>query len=167
MKELSKTDSDNSAIVQIDDHRLDRECIRLPEQILVYSTKMADARANVDERKAELEVCEAEIKKDARKRPEAYGMEKATEGSLTETVLTSPVYQKKLARLNKAKHDQDICYAVVTALEAKKKALSMLVELHATGWHAAPKVSAKGREAVDEMTKRRTHVAIQRRDRRD
>lgn len=143
------------SVVQISENNLDLECIRLPNQYLQWAHKSADAKRDVDERKNQLEVIDAELSKEIRADPGSFGLEKVTEASIASIILTQPRYQKALTRLNNAKHEADLIQAVVWALEHKKRTLTLLVELHGMGYFANPKVSERGREAVENMTKRK------------
>lgn len=142
-------------VVQIDEFNLDKECIRLPSQYLQFAHRSADAKRAVDEAKNALEVVEADLSKRVRDNPGAYGLEKVTESALGAVVLTQPKYQAALQELNKARHESDLSQAVVGALECKKRTLTLLVELHGMGYFASPKISERGREAVDTMMKRK------------
>ena len=143
------------SIVSIDEHHLDKECIRLPSDYLKWSTQSAAKKWEVDRLKAKLEVVQAEIAAAIRRAPEAHGLEKITEASLSAAVLLQERYQKVQARLIDARHDQELTQAVVWALEAKKRSLTLLVELHGMGYFSSPKISEQGREAVERMTKER------------
>jgi len=100
-------------------------------------------------------VIDAELSKEIRADPSSFGLEKVTEASIASIILTNPRYQKAVARLNNAKHQADLTQAVVWALEHKKRTLTLLVELHGMGYFSNPKVSERGREAVENMTKRK------------
>ena len=147
-------------VVQIDEAHLDKECIRLPSDYLKWAHKSADAKRDVDEAKNALEVAEADASRDIRENPARYGLEKVTEKAIGECLATAPSYQAKVRAHIEAKHKAEMVQAVVWALEHKKRTLTLLVELHGMGYFSQPKVSAKGREAVDDMLKknmRRAH----------
>lgn len=145
----------SESIVQINEHHLDRECIQLPSDYLKAANLAADRKRDVDEIKNRLEVVEADLSKEIRSKPEAYGIDKLTETAISQTILTQPRYQKVLARLQRAKHEADLAQALVWALEHKKRTLTLLVELHGMGYFSSPKVSEAGKEAVKAMTMRK------------
>ena len=147
-------DLNSSSVVQIDENKLDKECIRLPSSYLQYAHKAAEAKRDVMELKAELEVVEADLGRRIRDTPGKYGLEKITEAAVAGVILLQPSYQEKLKELHSAQHAQEMAQAVVNALEHKKRSLTLLVELHGMGWFSAPKVSDKGKEAVREMMKK-------------
>jgi hypothetical protein len=149
-------DKDESlSVVQIDEHNLDKECIRLPSDYLKFAHLAADAKRDVDEIKNRLEVVQADLSKEIRAKPEDFGLDKVTETAISSTILTQPRYQKGLGRLQEAKHKADLAQAVVWALEHKKRTLTLLVELHGMGYFSSPKISEAGKQAVEDMTKRK------------
>lgn len=151
-------DNDGSrSVVQIDRNNLDKECVRLPSDYVKYAHIAADAKRDVDELKCHLDVIEADLRKQIRDTPGKFGIEKLTESSLSETVLLQSEYRKKLKELNRARHESEMAQAVVWGLEHKKRTLTLLVELHGMGYFSAPKVSERGREAVQEMTRKKVH----------
>lgn len=143
------------SVVQIDEHNLDKECVRLPSDYLKFSSLAVDAKRDYDDMKNRLEVAHAELAKEIRSNPENYGLEKVTETAVASTVLVQPRYQKALARLQKLKHEADLAQSVVWALEHKKRTLTLLVELFGMGYFSSPKISKQGKEAVMEKTMRR------------
>jgi len=146
---------ESRAVVQIDEHNLDKECVRLPTDYLKYSHVAVDAKRDLEDMKNRLEVIQAELAKGIRANPENYGLEKVTEKAVDMTVLTLPRYQKALARVQTLKHDADLAQAVVWALEHKKRTLTLLVELFGMGYFSSPKISKAGREAVMQKTMQR------------
>lgn len=157
--------SDSISVVEIDEFRLDRECIRLPTDYLRYATRAAEAKRDVVEAKNRLSVVEADLGKHIRDMPGKHGLEKVTEGALKEVILTHKDYKQAVQDYNEAVYESSLADAVVSALEIKKRTLTLLVELHGMSYFANPKVSERGREAVNEMGKRATRRPL--RDERD
>jgi hypothetical protein len=148
-------------VVQIDEHNLDKECIRLPGDYLKWAHAAAEAKRDADERKARLAVIHADLSKLIRDTPGKYGMEKVTEAGLAAAVLLQEPYQKAQARLRQANYESDMTQAVVWALEHKKRSLTLLVDLHGMGYFSSPKVTKAGRAAVEEMSQRRVKRRIE------
>lgn len=146
---------ESKSVVQIDEHNLDKECIRLPSDYLKYASLAVDAKRDVDEMKNRLEVVHAELSKEIRSNPENFGLEKVTETAVASIVLVQPSYQKIVARMHKLKHEADLAQSVVWALEHKKRTLTLLVELFGMGYFSSPKITKQGKEAVMEKTMRR------------
>lgn len=149
--------------VRVDEFNLDKDCINLPSDILKFSNAAADARRDVNELKSELEVVQSDLGKKIRKNPGTYGIEKLTESAVSDVVKNLPEYKKALLQLQDAQYELDLANAVVSALEAKRRALAMLVELHGLGYFSNVKVSKEGRDAVNDMTQR----AVRRRHQED
>lgn len=154
--------------VQIDELRLNKECVRLPSDYLKAAHQAADSRRDVEDRKNDLEVIEADLCKHIRTTPGKYGLEKVTESAIKEILVLQPEYKEAQGLLIKAKHRQDLDQALVSALEHKKRALSMLVDLHGMSYfnEVAPKTEA-GRRSVDEHTKAEVRTRGQRREKDD
>jgi len=152
MKSNNNDHSDEgSSVVGIDEHHLDRECVRLPTDYLRYATRAAESLRDVDEMKAQLSVLEADLDRRIRQTPGSYGIEKVTETCVKNTIQCQKSYKEMEARVAEKVHESKLNQAVVNALEIKKRTLTLLVELHGMGYFATPKVSPRGREAVKEM----------------
>lgn len=149
-------------VVQIDENALDKECVRLPTQYLQAAHNAAEAKCDVGELENALKLLEAELTKKVRANPGDYGLEKVTESALSDVVRTSPSYVKQLRALSDCKHDQELAQALVWALEAKKRALTLLVELHGMSWFSRVKPSQEGKEAIDEKARREVRTRGQR-----
>jgi hypothetical protein len=151
--------------VQIDKLNLDKECIRLPTDLLKFLNHSINLKDVVEERKTRLDVVEAEVAKDVRDHPAKFGIEKDTEKAIAAAVVLHPRYQEAVERLRKSKYAADMAEAVVRALEYKKRSLTLLVELHGVGYFSNPKLSRAGREAVEDMTKDRVRRRYTKEDR--
>ena len=159
---MKDTDSAES-IVLIDEHKLDKECLRLPSDYLKWAHRTADLRRDIDEAKGELEVVEAELGKKIRAKPAVYGLEKITESAIKEVISLQDEYQDARAKIRELDHDYQLAQAVVGALEQKKRSLTLLVDLHGMSYFSEPALSANGREKVEKMTQ----SAVRRRARND
>lgn len=141
------------SIVTINPLELDKECVRLPSDYLSIALEAADLRKRLDEFKAEQEVLEADLAKDIRTNPANYGLEKVTEGAISACITSNSKVQAITERTARAKHRLDIAQAVISALEAKKRTLTLLVELHGMSYFAGPNLSEQGKKAMERMTK--------------
>ena len=151
---------DTELVVEIDENNLDKECIRLPVDYHRFAYIAAEAKRDVQEAKAALDVVQAEVSKDIRNDPESYGLEKVTETALQSAVILQAEYQRAQKRLFKCQHKSELCNAAVWALEHKKRSLTLLVDLHGMGYFSDVKMSREGKEAVQQMTQRK----VRRRD---
>lgn len=167
MNEVEKPTRRDRAVVtvQIDELNLGKECLKLPHDFLQAAHQAADSRRDVEDAKNELEVIDADLCKHIRNTPGKYGLEKVTESAIKEIVVLQPEYKETQARLVKAKHRQDLDQALVAALEHKKRALAMLVDLHGMSYFSEVKPStAAGRESVDQQRKKEVRTRGQRRE---
>lgn len=155
MKEKPENDriAGSESAVEIDSLNLDKECIRLPSDYLKYANYAADIKARVDRLKAELDVIEADLGKQIRTNPADFDLEKITETAVNGVIITQESYQEQLRELQRARHQHDLAQAVVWAMEHKKRSLTLLVELHGLGYFSNPKLTERGKSAVEEMTK--------------
>jgi len=135
-------------ITEIDKDNLDVECVALPSAYRRYAFMAAEAKRDVQEAKAELDVVQAGLSQKARATPSVFGIEKVTETAITSAVMCHKAYQDAQKVLFKAQHTYEMCNAVVWALEHKKRALTLLVELHGMGYFADVKTSPEGKAAV-------------------
>jgi len=142
-------------VVKIDELNLDKECIRLPGDYLRFANEAADAKRTVDELKLELETLEAETANIIRLAPDRYNIEKITETAINNAVASSSKVRKAQHALIEAKHKAELRQNAVWALEHKKRALTMLVELHGQSYFSTPRVTQEGKEAVERMMQRK------------
>lgn len=149
--------------VSIDPDNLDRECVRLPSLYLQYAQLAAEAKRDVNELSNLLEVTEAEVSAKIRAHPENYKIEKVTEAAIKAAIITHPEIRRAEQVLLKAKHKLDIHQAAVSALEHKKRSLTLLVELHGMSYYSNPKISERGRDAVHDITKKKIRNAAAKR----
>lgn len=147
---------DAEAITQIDKDHLDKECIRLPSDYQRWAFLAAEAKRDVQEAKAMLDVVGADLAKDIRTNPSKYGMDKVTETGIQGIVILQKKYKEAQSELFKSQHRAEMCNATVWALEHKKRALTLLVDLHGMGYFASVKVSPEGKEVIQKTTRRRS-----------
>lgn len=152
------------SVVEINENALDKECIKLPTDYLKYAHRAIDKKRDVDEAKAAMEVVELDMSKKVRASPAVYGLEKTTEAAITEVVRSSTPYRNAVKDFNDARYEADMAQAVVSALEHKKRTLTLLVDLHGMSYFSKPKVTEEGRNAVEHMTQRARPGNVKRKD---
>ncbi len=160
-------DKQAESVVEIDELNLDKECIRLPSDYLRWATKSAEARQRSEQAKAKLDLVEAEVSRRVRDNPGKYGLEKPTIDAVKAAVQCDAKFQEAAAEVSDAKHEAELCQAVVWALEHKKKALTLLVDLHGMSYSASVRPSREGKEAVERMTQERVRRPVSRREREE
>lgn len=142
-------------ILKIDKLRLDEEWLDQPRLYGVWALKLSNAKAELEQAKAALEVTHAELDKEVRADPTEYEIGKATEGAIKSLIPTLKGYRKALNELNLAKHKVDVLQVVVNALEHRKRALEKLVDLQGREYWSEPIADEAGREALDEAHRKR------------
>lgn len=158
-----------SDFLAIDELSLDTECRDQAQRFFEYSMKLADARQNLDEAKANLDITVAELNKAIRSNPGKYGLdgEKLTESAINSRVPLQPQHKQAQDMVFEAKHRVDVLSGAVGALDQRKRMLVLMVELRRQDLTADPKVSGDGKRAVEQDAKRRTRTLGQRRDDND
>jgi hypothetical protein len=121
-----------------------------------YSRKVPDAKLDLSEAKAALEVVEAEVKRSIRRNPSKYGIEQSrvTEAMVAEAMILSPKYQKALKAVNDAKHVVDVLEAALNTLDHRKRTLESLVSLFGMSYFAKPKVKDQYNTSVKAAERR-------------
>lgn len=133
---------------------LDTEWVKQPKLFFTYASKLAEARKEVEETKAELDVVKAELDKKIRESPESFDIIKLTETALSNTILLQPEYKKVSKKLIDTKYKADIFQAAVTALDHRKSALERLVALQGQNYFATPKAPESHKEQMAEIEKK-------------
>lgn len=168
-KTPDKSESAPEKSFAVDKDSLDEEWVEQPDLFHKYAVKLADARLAIEEAKAELDVTQSELDRDLRADPEAYDIPKVTETALSNAILLQPEYKKALAKVNQARHHQDILQAAVTALDHRKKALENLVFLHGQSYFSSPRARGEDAEGMREAEKKsvRSRVKLTREQMRE
>lgn len=128
-----------------DELRLDIDQNSLPEEwqgqaslMLHYGTMLADATLEMDKSKAKLAVIAAQLDREVREDPQAYGLAKATESTVPGAVAEQPLHKAATREYLAAKHRVAVLRAAVDALEHRKRALSGMTDLFLRQWFAEP-----------------------------
>jgi hypothetical protein len=137
-------DNRNGDFLKIDELHLDREWLDQPLLIHEYSVKLADARKHQDLAKQELDLTEAELNQSVR-RASSKLEEKVTEAAIKAAVMQHETYTKAQKKLIRARHAVDVLQAATTAIEHRKRALTMLVELHGQNYFSSPRATSNER----------------------
>lgn len=124
--------------LEIDRLRLDDEWSNQPSQYYVWAKKVAEAQLEFDGLKSDQSLTFAELDKEIRDNPEEYGVSKLTESVVDSTVRLQKEFIASSAALNKARYKLSVAEAAVQALEHRKRALTMLVELWIHEYYADP-----------------------------
>jgi len=124
--------------IAINASALDVEWVNQPALMGEWCEKLADAKAEVDRAKERRDIVMAELDKEMRLKPEKFGLEKVTESALSNAIKLEERFLAANEEVIEATHEVDTINAVVRALDHKKKALEMLVQLHGQQYFAGP-----------------------------
>jgi hypothetical protein len=139
---------DNRSVVDIDELLLDKEWAMQPRLVLKWSAKLAEARKELAEAKADFEIVKADLGVDIRKNPAGYGMVKTTDNSVKECLVRQPQYSRALQQVIDAQYEVDLLEGVTDALEHRKFALNNLVTLQGREFFSVPNGNGVGTELV-------------------
>jgi len=145
--------------LHIDELRLDKEWLGQAELYKAYADRATQAQFDRDLAKNDLDLCFSEVCDSIRSDHGKFGLEKVTESAVKETAIRQKAYIETQKQLLEAEYRLGIFRNAVTALEHRKRALTMLVSLHESNYFADPKVTA-GRATRDAMdSKQQARVA--------
>ena len=125
-------------IFEIDLNRLEKEWQNQPQLFYDASVKLADSKEYLERAKAKSDVTRAETERIIRGNPEKFSITKVTEGAISTALTLHPDVVSVAAVVIEAKHEVDINYAMVNALEHRKSALEKLVALHGQNYFSTP-----------------------------
>jgi len=141
-------------LLNMDEHNLDEMWLNQPRLYHKYAKKLANAKQHLEEEKAELELCKAELDRDIRSEPGQFNLEKITENVVSSTIIIQDKYQQRQAEVIDLKHQVDILQAAVTTLDHRKRALENLVSLHGQDYFSSPRAKdPTSKEAITELEK--------------
>jgi hypothetical protein len=135
----SGSDEDLESLVEIDEYNLDRECSVQSTRVLRWGLRLADAKFDADEAKANIDLVEAEIDKRIRDRPKAHGLDKITESAIKLVVQRHPDYVTAVHAYNVRVKRAARTQAVVNALNHRKTMLETMVHLRGQMYFGEPR----------------------------
>jgi hypothetical protein len=146
--------------VEIDPLRLEEEWTNHSQLVLNASDAVARLQFEFDRAEAEFEKKAAEVAQDVRQDPEIHGVVKTTDKAIESAVVLSPLYQAALKKVHEAKWRLGEAKGASTALEHRKRALSLLVELYIRDYYSDVKkrsteekeeIRSRGRNRLQEL----------------
>jgi len=153
--------NDEFDFFNLDKDRLDEEWVNQPLLYQEYAIKLANARAKHEQAKTELELVTAELDSQIRGNPSVFGIEKTTEGAISNTILLQKEYKTAVNDMLELKHTMDVLQAVVYALDHRKKSLENLVELRLADYFSSPQTKSNGsHEQMEESRRKRLFKPI-------
>ena len=121
---------------------LNMELVKIPSYIFEAGLILAMTRQRLDDFKRQLELTEAAADTAVRDRPQEFNINgKVTEAAVEAAVIGCEEVKELREKVIQAKHANDVAYAAVSALEAKRKSLESLVQLQSINYYAARNVA--------------------------
>ena len=160
--------------LDIDLFKLEDEWRMQPKMYFIWAEKVAEAQAEYDRAKSQLELTRAELDQQIRLKPDEFieSDGKLTEKMIESCIITQQDYKSAIRDVIEAKNVLDHRKAAVDALEHKKRSLQMLVELWIRNYYSEPKVTPHTEEAKEwnegrvrtEGSRRRKQRSMEERD---
>lgn len=144
--------------LKIDPLNLEKEWIKQAELMWEWTKSAADAQHAYDTAKSNLSLTEADLASSIRDDPGLYGVSKISNEAVAVAVKIQPEYKSAVKKVDKARHTLALTNGMVTALDHKKRALGMLVELWVRDYYASPtgnKMSDEEKVAVRSRGRRK------------
>jgi hypothetical protein len=138
MAELDITEIEKD--LEIDKNNLDFSCLDQPRRFLKWSVEYAEAIRIRDEAKRRASVIKSNTNLDIRTRPSAYGIEKATEGSINAALESNEEVNKAEKEISDAQYAVNIYSAAKEALDQRRSMLERLVALYISGYYSQVKL---------------------------
>lgn len=134
----------------INEHDLPFEFRRQSRLFRYWSIKASNARKEVNETKAKMELVEAELRLRINRRPAKFGLsEKPTLPLIEATVIAHPKYQEAVKAHIDAKYNLDVINSMVEGIQQKKPMLEKEGDFYLAGFFAEPRTRVR-----DDVSKR-------------
>lgn len=131
--------------LEIDKYNLDEELLQQALLYLEWSDAKAQAEQERDKAKEQLDLTRAELDISIRRDPKAFGLEKITEGAISNIILTQDKYQKAEIVYLEMRYSYNVISGALEALSHKKSALENLVKLFLNNYWAEAERSSLNR----------------------
>ena len=156
------------SIFEIDPDRLDEACLTHSEVYYEWAEKLAIAREDTARAKAALEVVEAELTVKLHKDPEIFGLDKAPTIPVAKALILS---NKKYIAANDKLHEANLRTAMiqakVSALDHRKRMITLAVELHLANYRSTPRIPSNSRDAMTNNRKSSVRSSLRREEEPD
>ena len=139
MKERIRDEVEARLDLSIDENNLLGEWKGQAALMLEYGIMLADAMQEEDEARAKLALVVARLDRAIREDPEAYGLQKATETTVTNAIPEQKEHVAASEVLNDAKYAVRVYRAAVDALGHRKSTLQGMTDLFLRQWYADPR----------------------------
>jgi hypothetical protein len=135
---MSKCDE---TVLEIHENKLEKDAATQPQLLFKWGKERALARKNAKVAKNNLKLVEADLGKQVRNSPSEFDVDKVTETSVKEAILTHKLYQKAHEDQIEAEYEADVLDEFVNALTDKSKEIGVMSQLHGQQYWSKPKLS--------------------------
>lgn len=142
------------SIPEIDLNALERQWVEQPKLAERFSDLLADAKHALAVAEQEREETTAKVKLDIRKKPDEYGIDKVTEGSVQETLTVNEEYKEACTKVIEAKYLVDKLGGKLASVGHRKTGLENAVQLWLASYFSTPRLSGEDGERMREVKKR-------------
>ena len=126
-------------LFDLDPNRLDTSWLNHPREYHQQAERLAEAEDTFARAKAARDVVKAELDTAIRKDPTSFGLPKVTDEGVKNTIIVQARMQVAETSVLDAKNKMAHIAAIVDALEHKKKAMEMLVQLESRDYFSHPR----------------------------
>ena len=135
-----EVDSDD---FELDEFNLEKETGQQASLTYKYGLLHSRAKYKVDRIKISLDIARAEVSKEVRGQYEEYGLNQQNEGAIKTIVEAMPRIVKLKKRLAKYLEENNIAYAAINAINAKKSSIDAQVRLYAMSYYSDKQTTTK------------------------
>jgi|SRR5882672_115995 len=146
--------SERRSLIKIDQDRLDQVCLEHAELYYEWQAKLANAREAATAKKNALEVVEAELIIEFHRNPEKWKLPSTTAPVIKAAVTSHPKMRAAEAELQKANERTAAAWAMIYALDHRKKMIELSVQLFLANYRSTPYVNGDGRATMSEGKKK-------------
>ncbi len=140
--------------INIDETALDVELLEQPRLVKQYGDIVAEAKRELDYIKDALDATRAELSKEIRADPDAFGLSKITENMVADTIILQDAYKKAAEDVVEAQYRYNMARSAFESISARKDAIEGLIKLHGMQYFAGPSVPRNISEERDRRNNR-------------
>ncbi len=141
--------------VNIDETALDVELLEQPILMKKYGDVVSEARKELDYMKEQLDAVKAELSKEIRADPDAFGLGKITENLVADTIILQDSYKKAAEEVVEAQYRYGMAKSAFDAIASRKDTLDGLIKLYGMQYFAGPSIP---RNLSEERTRKNEKV---------
>lgn len=145
------------SILDIDKFRLSDEWTQQPRLCFEWGEKLANARADLEYAKSNLDIVDADLDAAIRRDPAEYDLEKVTEAAVKSLVANDTKHIKAVHDVIDSGKRVGVLSAAVNSIDHRKRALEKLVDLLLADQYAKPIASEGAREHVEDSSRASTY----------